>query len=97
MNDSTFGIVSMIVLTLVLTPVVLYAHEAFQKLVGRFRRTYYYRRFPPISEAEFVHRCNPGVDRAVALCVRRIIGESLDIAYDEIYPEHRLSPDLGCD
>ena len=54
-------------------------------------------KWPPISEDEFIRRCSPGVDRARALKVRRIISEQLGVDYDRVYPEQRFIEDLGCD
>ena len=54
------------------------------------------REYPPIDDDEFIRRCRPGVNREVALRVRRIISDSLGIDYERIYPEHRFVDDLGC-
>ena len=53
--------------------------------------------WPSIDEDEFVRRCPPGVRRETALKVRKVISESLDVPYDQIYPEHSLIDDLGCE
>lgn len=55
------------------------------------------KKWPPISEDEFIRRCSPGVDRERALKVRRIISEQLGVDYDRVYPEQRFVEDLGCD
>jgi len=52
-------------------------------------------KWPPISEDEFIRRCSPGVDREVALKVRRIVSRQLGVDYDRIYPEQRFVEDLG--
>ena len=44
-------------------------------------------RFPPIDDDEFIRRCRPGVNRGIALRVRRIISEQLGIQYERVYPE----------
>lgn len=54
------------------------------------------RRWPPISEDEFIARCHAGVDRDKALRVRRIVSKQLGIPYDQIYPEQSFVNDLGC-
>jgi hypothetical protein len=54
-------------------------------------------RFPPLTDAEFIARCTPGVEPAVALKVRRIISESFGIEYKRIHPDARLMDDLGAD
>ena len=54
-------------------------------------------RWPPISDDEFMDRCEPGTSREVALKVRRIISKQLGVPYEQVYPEHRLVEDLGAD
>jgi hypothetical protein len=55
------------------------------------------RRFPPISDAEFVARCTPGTDSALALRVRRFLADRLGVEYERIYPSTRFVDDLGLD
>ena len=55
------------------------------------------KKWPPISEDEFIRRCSPGVNRERALRVRRIISEQLGVEYDRIYPEQRFVEDLKSD
>jgi hypothetical protein len=66
-------------------------------LCGRERRLRFEERFPPISDAEFVARCSPGVNPDIALRVRRIISENLGVEYDRIHPSARWLEDLGAD
>lgn len=54
-------------------------------------------KFPPIDDDEFIRRCRPGVNRDVALKVRRIISQQLEIEYNRVYPDQNLFSDLGCD
>jgi hypothetical protein len=54
-----------IVFALICLAVVWQGREAAASFKPRFER-----RFPPISDAEFVARCTPGTDPAVALMVR---------------------------
>lgn len=54
-------------------------------------------RFPPISDAEFVARCTPGINPKVALRVRRIVADNLGVDYFRIYPSTRFVDDLGAD
>lgn len=54
-------------------------------------------RFPPISDAEFVARCTPGINPEVALKVRRIVADNLGVDYERIYPSTRFVDDLGAD
>lgn len=53
-------------------------------------------RFPPIDDEEFIRRCRPGVNRNIALRVRRVISESLGIEYNRVYPDQKFVEDLGC-
>jgi hypothetical protein len=52
---------------------------------------------PPISDEEFLSRCKPGTDPAVALRVREIVADQLAIRRETIYPEHRFVEDLKAD
>ena len=54
-------------------------------------------RYPPISDAEFLARCSPGVNPAVALKVRRIVAEYFGIAYERVHPSMTFIEDLGAD
>ena len=53
--------------------------------------------YPPISDDEFLARCDPGTSRDTALKVRRVISESLGVPYESIHPEHRIVEDLGAE
>jgi hypothetical protein len=64
-------------------------------LLAKRRREAFHRRFPPISDAEFLARCAPGTNPRVALKVRRIVAESLGIEPERVYPSSRLIQDLG--
>lgn len=61
------------------------------------RQVEFRKKFPPLTEDEFVERCGPGTDREVALKVRDIIATQLHIPPAEIYPEHRFIDDLHAD
>lgn len=61
------------------------------------RRAAFEERFPPISDAEFLARCPPGTNPAVALKVRRIVAEYLAIEYARVHPSMRFVDDLGAD
>jgi hypothetical protein len=54
------------------------------------------QKWPPISDDKFLARCSPGVDRARALKVRRLVSEQLGIPYENIYPEQHFVNDLDC-
>jgi hypothetical protein len=55
------------------------------------------KRFPPLSDAEFVERCSAGVNPQRALKVRRIVAEHLCVDYDRVHPSTRFVEDLGAD
>ena len=61
------------------------------------RYDHWNRKWPPISEDEFMDRLPPGTDRSVALRTRLIIAEQLGVEYDQVYPEQNFVNDLGCD
>jgi hypothetical protein len=54
-------------------------------------------RFPPISDAEFLARCSPGVDPKVALKVRQIVAEYFAIEYERVHPSMTFIEDIGAD
>jgi hypothetical protein len=54
-------------------------------------------RFPPISDAEFLARCPPGTNPAVALKVRRIVAKHFAVEYERVYPSTSFIEDLGAD
>jgi hypothetical protein len=53
------------------------------------------RCFPPISDEEFLARCTPGTNPDIALRVRRVVSEHLDVPYERIHPSARFIQDLG--
>ena len=54
-------------------------------------------RFPPISDAEFLDRCSPGVSPEVALKVRQIVAKHFAIAYERVRPSMTFVEDIGAD
>lgn len=54
-------------------------------------------RFPPISDAEFLARCSPAVNPAVALRVRRLVAEHFAVEYERVHPSMSFVEDLGAD
>ena len=58
------------------------------------RRRAFDERWPPISDDEFVARCSPGADRAVALEVRRMIAEQFSVPYEQVHPGQEFVGDL---
>ena len=48
------------------------------------------RRWPAITEEEFVAKCSPGTNPKRALRVRRIIADHLGIPYEHIHPEQKF-------
>jgi hypothetical protein len=61
------------------------------------KRANFDERFPPISDAEFLARCPPGVDPAVALKVRQIVAEYFAIPYERVHPSMTFVEDIGAD
>jgi hypothetical protein len=66
-------------------------------LVDRRAKKAFDKDFPPISDAEFLARCTPGVNPEVALKVRRMFADFLGVEYERIYPSSRIAEDLGAD
>lgn len=60
-------------------------------------RAAFRERFPPISDAEFLARCRPGTDPAVALRVRRIVADHFAIEYARVHPAMAFIEDIGAD
>jgi hypothetical protein len=65
--------------------------------IGIRRQAKFREKFPPISDAEFMALCPPGTRPEIALRVRKIISDSLNVEYERIYPSSRLNQDLGAD
>lgn len=55
------------------------------------------KKFPPISDDEFIRRCGPEIPPEIALRVRETLSDALGIDKATIYPEHRLVEDLGAE
>lgn len=54
-------------------------------------------RFPPLTDEEFLARCRPGTNPAVALKVRRTIAAYFAIECARVHPEMTFVDDLGAD
>jgi hypothetical protein len=65
--------------------------------ISRIEPARFAGRFPPISDAEFMARCRPGITPQVVLRVRRIVAGQLGVEYDRIYPCTSFREDLGAD
>ena len=52
------------------------------------------RKWPAISDDEFVAKCASGTNPECALKVRRIISEQLGIPYEHIHPQQSFANDL---
>jgi hypothetical protein len=63
-------------------------------MVASRNRAAFEERFPPISDAEFLARCSPGVDPKVALKIREIVAEYFGIDYERVHPSMRFVDDL---
>jgi hypothetical protein len=82
------------------TVVVIIALVVFlsaEVILHRRRRAAFGKRFPPISDAEFMALCRPGTKPAIALKVRRIMADQLAVEYERIYPSSRIVDDLGAE
>jgi len=55
------------------------------------------KRFPLISDEEFIRRCGPGTNPEIAIKNRRIIAMQLNVEYDRIHPSSRFVEDLHAD
>lgn len=76
--------------------IILFLVMMFISLLLQKRSTAKFNKhFPPIDDDEFIRRCRPGVNRDVALRVRRVVSNSLGIDYERIYPEQSFVNDLG--
>lgn len=53
-------------------------------------------KFPPISDEEFLAKCDLGTNPKIALKVRRILADSLGLEYETIHPNASLVKDLDC-
>jgi hypothetical protein len=69
----------------------------FVGVMAKRSREAFEERFPPISDAEFLARCSPGVNPAVALKVREIVAEHFGIAYERVHPSMTFVEDIGAD
>lgn len=69
----------------------------FVYLSLRNEKDLFNKRFPPISDAEFMARCRPGTNPEVALKVRQIVADRLGVEYERIYPSTRFVEDIGAD
>jgi hypothetical protein len=65
--------------------------------IARQQRRNFARKFPPISDAEFLALCSPGTRPEAALKVRRVISDTPGVEYERVYPSGRFIEDYGCD
>ncbi len=54
----------------------------------------FHKRFPPISDDQFMALCPPGTNREIALKVRQVMSDCSGIDYEQIYPDSQLVRDL---
>ena len=85
------------ILSPLLIPAIIVAAVAYCVIRARYQRADFERRFPPISDAEFVARCDPGTNPDIALRVRRIVADQLGVEYERVYPSSSFVVDLGAD
>lgn len=57
-------------------------------------RVEFEKRFPAVSDAEFLARCTPGTDPQIALRVRKVLSDIYSVDENRIYPSSRLINDL---
>lgn len=80
---------------------ILFFVIVFAVLVGLAQmardRADFEKRFPPISDAEFMARCPPGTSPEVALKVRRIVADHFAVEYERVYPSTTFIEDIGAD
>lgn len=55
------------------------------------------KKFPSLTDEEFIAKLDPGIDPQIALKVRRVLSDSLGIDYERIHPNASLVKDLACD
>ena len=84
-KDVVGGIIFFLILFSLILAFILYE----KRRLAQFREA-----FPPISDADFIALCAPGTNPTVALKVREILAESLNVEYARIYPSSRLIQDL---
>ncbi len=65
--------------------------------MAKLSRAAFEKRYPPISDAEFLALCKPGTNPEVALKVRRIVAEHFAIEYERVYPAMTFIEDIGAD
>jgi hypothetical protein len=69
----------------------------FSLCIEKERRSEFNNRFPPLTDAEFLARCKPGVNPVTALKVREIVAEQCGVERSRVYPSARFVEDLGMD
>lgn len=67
----------------------------FMLLEARRWRQNFNKKWPTITDAEFIAACPPGTDAVIALRVRAIVAEQLGIEYMRLHPAMRFVEDLG--
>jgi hypothetical protein len=77
-----------------LEPVYL---RCFDRVFGTDNLAQWEENSRPLSDEEFLARCNPGVRPETALKVRAILADFSGIPEAKIHPEHRLVDDLKFD
>lgn len=77
--------------------VMLLGFHILRRVLELRRIDEFKRRFPPLSDDDFVARCGPNTNRQIALRVRQIVADQLGVEYARIYPESFFVDDLGAD
>lgn len=83
--DLGFAILASIALLAVTIPFLI---------AERQKQADFEKRFPAISDDQFMALCPPGTNREIALKVRRIVSDCSGIDYEQIYPSSNFFRDL---
>jgi hypothetical protein len=51
----------------------------------------WHRKWPAISDEEFLRQCGPGIDASIALKVREILSDAYGIDEEHIHPQITIS------
>jgi hypothetical protein len=66
-------------------------------VVTHFQNTAFNKRFPALSDQEFIAKLDPGISPKIALKVRKVLSDALGVDYERIHPQASLIKDLGAE
>jgi hypothetical protein len=75
--------------------ILMFAMLALIAIAVRGRRRRPFNVTPHPSDEEFLAQCRPGVDREIALKVRRIVAEHFAVPYGRVMPSTTFIEDLN--